>query len=521
VFVDRARRVRPNFSPNPDELRVVGGIVRRLDGIPLAIELAAGRLSTLGLGDLGTRLDRSLDLLGDGRTATLRHTIAWSYDLLPDHEQRLFRHLGVFPDGFDLATAENIAGDLTLPTDATGALAHLVDASMIDTTLDGVPRYRMLDTIRSYALDRLLAADELGAATERFLDWALHLAAWFERIIDTDDEPHADRAMRHEIANLRTAWRLFRNHRRLDDAVRMVVAFGDPCTWRDLTEVWDWALELAHDPDIDHHAEAAAVLGIAAGNAWSQGDLTHADHLARRGLDGRRPGAWRCRSALALVALSHGELDDAANHATEAAAVADRLDQSLGVAALARAYGGDLDAATRFNDRLAAVATSPTLRGFHRYVAGEIDSLAGRTDRAEQHYQQAIANSRASGATFVEAIASVGLVTARARAGRIAEALEGYQELVDYWARTGGWIQQWTTLRNLAQLLRTIGDQETAVYLETAADHAPDAPAETTRRDAPIGLTAERLASIIAEAANARRLDVIDVARRALDRHHR
>ena len=221
------------------------------------------------------------------------------------------------------------------------------------------------------------------------------------------------------------------------------------------------------------------MLGIAAGNAWSRGDLTHADHLARRGLDGRRPGAWRCRSALALVALSHGELDDAADHATEAAAVADRPDQSLGVAALARAYGGALDVATGLNDRLAAVATSPTLRGFHRYVAGEIDALAGRTDRAEQHYQQAIADSRVSGATFVEAIASVGLVTARASAGRIAEALDGYRDLVDYWARTGGWIQQWTTLRNLARLLHAIGDEETAVYLDAAADHAPDAPPDT------------------------------------------
>jgi predicted ATPase len=520
VFVDRARRVRPHFSPNDDELGVIGDIVRRLDGIPLAIELAAGRLSTLGVGDLRTRLDRSLDLLGDGRAATLRQTIAWSYDLLPDHEQRLFRHLGVFPDGFDLAAAETIAKDLALPADATGALAHLVDASMIDTTLDGTPRYRMLDTIRSYAHDRLLAADEYDVATDRFLDWALHLAAWFGRAIDTDDEPHADRAMRREIANLRSAWRLVRNLRRVDDAVRMVVAFGDASTWRDLTEVWDWALELADDPAIDNHAEADAVLGIAAGNAWSRGDLTYADHLARKGLDGRRPGAWRCRAALALVALSHGELEAAAVHATEAAAVADRPDQSLGVAALARAYGGDLDAATHFNERLAAVATSPTLRGFHRYVAGEIEALAGRADRAERHYQQAIGDSRVSGATFVEAIASVGLVTARASAGRIAEALDGYQDLIDYWARTGGWIQQWTTLRNLAQLLHAIGDEETAVYLDAAADHAPDAPPITRPRDAaPAGLPAERIASIIADADNASRLEVVDVARRALDRH--
>ena len=97
VFVDRARRVRPDFSPDPHDLGLVGDIVRRLDGMPLAIELAAGRLSTLDLADLHARLDRSLDLLGDGRTVTLRRTIEWSYDLLPDHEQRLFRHLARVP----------------------------------------------------------------------------------------------------------------------------------------------------------------------------------------------------------------------------------------------------------------------------------------------------------------------------------------------------------------------------------------------------------------------------------------
>jgi predicted ATPase len=99
VFLDRARRVRPGLAP---DLRVVADIVRRLDGLPLAIELAAGRLSTFSLTDLATRLDRALDLLGDragaeARHRTLRATVEWSYDLLGRDEQRLFRYLAVFP----------------------------------------------------------------------------------------------------------------------------------------------------------------------------------------------------------------------------------------------------------------------------------------------------------------------------------------------------------------------------------------------------------------------------------------
>ena len=281
-------------------------------------------------------------MLGGEDTVTLRRTIEWSYDLLPDHEQRLFRHLGVFPDGFDLGTAESIAADLGMPVDAAGALAHLVDASMVDATFGDVARYRMLDTIRSFAHDRLTAAFEDDAATERFLHWAVQLATWFEQTIDTADEPLADRLLRREIVNLRSAWRLIRGHHRLDDAVRMAVAFGDASSWRDLTEVWDWAQELADDDQIDDHPEAASVLGIAAASAWSRGDLDAAERLARRGLERRRIGAWRCHAALALVGLSRGDLKAAAASATQAAHDADRPDQSLGIGALAHAYDGDL-----------------------------------------------------------------------------------------------------------------------------------------------------------------------------------
>lgn len=114
MFLDRARRVRPGLAIGPEQLRLVAEVVRRLDGIPLAIELAAGRLSSFALPDLHRRLDRSLDLLGGGRRSadtrhrTLRTTVEWSYRLLEDDERRLFRQLSVFADGVDLATAERV-----------------------------------------------------------------------------------------------------------------------------------------------------------------------------------------------------------------------------------------------------------------------------------------------------------------------------------------------------------------------------------------------------------------------------
>lgn len=517
VFLDRARRVRPGFSPDADELALIGDIVRRLDGMPLAIELAAGRLSSLDVGDLHARLDGALDLLSDGHLA-LRRTLGWSYDLLPAEEQRLFRRLGVFPDGFDLATVETVGAALAVPHGAAGALAHLVDASMVEVAFSGQPRYRMLDTMRSFACDQLEVWGETEAATEQFVRWALDLVAWIDGAHAAGDAADADRRLRRELANLRAAWRICRDGNRLDDAVAIVLGLADTAGWRDLTEVWGWILELAEDAALENHDHAGLVLGNAAGCAWSRGELDRADRLVETGLR-LGGGDWSCLASAAMVALSRGELRLAVDLGKRAADLAERADQSLGVAALAAAYDGDREQAAALAARLAGSATSPTIASFSHYVAGEIEVIAGRSARAEEHYEQAIALSQATGATFVEGLASVGLLTLRTNQGSFDDALRGYRELVDYWDRTGGWIQQWTTLRNLARLLRLLHDEETALFLEGAARAAPDAPPEEPRGDEPrsSGDVGEPAATLTSRAVTSR-ARVLAVARQAIDR---
>ena len=470
----------------------------------------AGRLSSLDLGELHARLDRSLDLLGDG-SVTLRQTLEWSYDLLPEHEQRLFRYLGVFPDGFDLPTAEFAGAELDLRVDAAGALAHLVDASMVEATLGDTTRYSMLDTLRSFTRDLLETHGEGRAATELFVRWARDLAASVDRALATSHEAHADRRLRREVANLRAAWRVCREQHRLDDAVRLVVGLAEAAGWRDLTEVWEWALELADDPAIAAHADAGFVFGLAAGTAWSRGEIERADRLAQAGLQ-LGGGDWPCLAALAMIALSRGHLTDAIDLGASAADLAARPDQSLGIAALAAAYHGNLEQASAFADRLAAIATSPTIEGFSHYVAAEIDALAGSTDQAATHYGQAIMLTRQSGATFVDGVASVGLVSLRARVGQTSDALDAYWDLIDYWERTGGWIQQWTTLRNLARLLRTLDDTETPLFLEAAARSAPDAPVRNDGEENPDAgaVPDDRAAKLREEAATASRTRVLE-----------
>ena len=179
VFLDRAGRVRPGPPPTPEELRTIADIVHRLDGMPLAIELAAGRLSTFSLADLRSRLDRSLDLLGGGRPSgdarhrTLRATVEWSYQLLSEDEQRLFRHLSVFVDGVDLDTAERLGADLGLGSDPGSVLARLVDASMIEADFERrhpLPHARDAAGVRTGPAGR--GRRERDAATARMQRWA-------------------------------------------------------------------------------------------------------------------------------------------------------------------------------------------------------------------------------------------------------------------------------------------------------------------------------------------------------------
>ncbi|MGW7477934.1 BTAD domain-containing putative transcriptional regulator [Nonomuraea muscovyensis] len=519
LFLDRARRVRPGPPPTPAELRTVADIVRRLDGMPLAIELAAGRLSTFSLTDLCGRLDRSLDLLGGGtpsadtRHRTLRATIEWSYRLLDEDERRLFRHLSVFPDGVDLDTAERLAAGLGLRSDPGSALARLVDTSMIDARFEGGTRYRMLETLRAFGLDRLAAAGEDEAAAECVLRWAVELAGWINAAMATEREPEADAVLRRELPNLRAAWRLARRREEPDDAVAMVVALYEAIAYRDLVELRDWAEELAGDPALAAHPGAPAVLGAAAEAVYHRGDYRRADRLARAGLAKAAggPGSWHCLSVLSVADLARGAYGDVVEHSLAAADLAGPHRENLGIAALATAYAGDFGQARRLNDRGLAAAVSPTMRSWGAYVAGEIENAAGHSEPAERHYLSAIDLARASGATFLVGVATVGLLTVRATAGRVPEALGGYRDVIDYFARNGNWTHLWVTLRNLAGLLRRLGDDGPAALIDAAAGQAPDAPAVNPAHD--VAPRPHPATPVPGRAA------VLDVARQAIERN--
>ncbi|MDP9368914.1 MAG: NB-ARC domain-containing protein, partial [Chloroflexota bacterium] len=199
LFVARARAAKPDFALTEENGTIVAEVCRRLDGLPLAIELAAARIAHLPPAALLARLERRLPLLTGGardlpaRQRTIRNTIAWSHDLLVPEEQVLFRRLAVFVGGFTLAAAEAVAStsdDLGL--DVFNGVCSLADKSLLreEDGPGGEPRYLMLETIREFELEQLAAAGEEAAIRDRhaafFADLAAAIAPYLPWRADAD-----------------------------------------------------------------------------------------------------------------------------------------------------------------------------------------------------------------------------------------------------------------------------------------------------------------------------------------------
>jgi predicted ATPase len=184
LFATRAAQAAPGFELGADNADAVASLCHRLDGMPLAIELAAARVSVLTPAQIVERLDDSLDLLSAGtRTAltrqqTLRATLAWSFELLEAGEQVLLRRLAVFAGGFGLEAAEDVCGEDPLRrSEAVAVLGRLIDKSLVHVEEGSDERrYRLLETVRQYAAEHLKEAGERSAFERRHRDWYLALA---------------------------------------------------------------------------------------------------------------------------------------------------------------------------------------------------------------------------------------------------------------------------------------------------------------------------------------------------------
>jgi predicted ATPase len=240
LFVDRAKAVRPGFTLEPAVLPAVAEICNRLDGMPLALELAAARLRSMSPQEVAERLDDRFALFtGGNRTAmprhrTLRGVVEWSWDLLTDTEAELARKLSMFAGGITADSAVGVCAGPGLPAvDVPYLLASLVEKSLLEakTNADGSSRYRMLETVRAYGQEKLAEAGETEAAMSAFAAHFIRLVGENEPILRTRDQLGAMAKISAEHDNIGAVMRWGadrRDHELLADLV--------------LTMIWYWIM---------------------------------------------------------------------------------------------------------------------------------------------------------------------------------------------------------------------------------------------------------------------------------------
>ncbi|HEY3059594.1 MAG TPA: helix-turn-helix domain-containing protein, partial [Chloroflexota bacterium] len=456
LFVERATAARPGFAVTEYNAPAVAEVCRRLDGIPLAIELAAARVRVLTPEEIAARLDDRFRLLTHGhRTVSPRHqalraTIDWSYDLLTDSERRLFQQLAVFAGGFTLSAAETVCRGAGLA--AVEILAHvsrLVDRSLvISDPGDGTEptRYRLLETLRAYGLERLAERGELDQVRARHAAWITERAEHAERAFRG---PEQGRWLRwaeaeHDNARAALAWAL--EHEDAEVAVRLAAALS--WSWfvhQRWSEGLDWAQRALGVPVAGLTRERGVLLVQAIQLAVFRGDLAS----GRPSGDLRAVGHW-IEECLALGEM----LDD------------DELVQSAyGFAVMAREFGMQPEG---MPDVPLEEVIALSRRG--GYTWGECRGLealarralrAGDLDTAIARLNEAVQLARQTGDLFSLAMDLVALGDVERARGAHKRAGTRYEESLAHLAALGLGAQP-TLVHNLGYVALASGDSALA-----------------------------------------------------------
>ncbi|MBW3634202.1 MAG: tetratricopeptide repeat protein, partial [Chloroflexi bacterium] len=497
LFIDRARAVQSHFQLTEENAATVVAICRRLDGLPLAIELAASRIRLLSPNALLARLDSRLSLLTGGerdrpeRQQTLRATIAWSHDLLDPAERVLFRRLAVFVGGWTFEAAEAVVPgnglDSTLPV--LDGLEALHDASLIrrdesaHEDASAAPRFSMLQTIHEFATEQLAASGELAAMNEKhaslFLDLAVeaepHLTGpagvtWLERL----DADHG---------NLRSALEWLGSQGSAERLVRLAASL-----WRfwwirgHITQgrkQLDAALAIARSVKTPARAAALDGAGVLAETQGSYGEAEayHRESLALSQELDDTIGVARALGNLGVVALGRGDNDLAAMQLEQSLALArESSDRVLIATALNdlgnAAYGRDeLDRAEAlYKESLALRRQTGSVIEIARSLnnLGSVAFNRGDFDPASHFYQESLALYRDARDTWGAAGALINLGTAYHRQGDIPRGAAMLEESLSLFREVGDGRSAALAALNLADALRDSGDLKlaTAHYLD-------------------------------------------------------
>jgi predicted ATPase/DNA-binding SARP family transcriptional activator/Tfp pilus assembly protein PilF len=444
LFVERAVAANPEFAVTNDNAPAVAEICSRLEGLPLAIELAAARTRTLPPERLLERLERRLPLLTGGhrdlpvRHQTLRTTIDWSFDLLSPDEQRLFARLGTFAGGFELEAAERVCGaDLD-------DLTALVDQSLVRRGSGS--RLLMLETIREYALERLAERGEDADLRRRHAEYFADLAEAAEPELTGASQSDWLERLEADHDNIRAALGWVSGQADGELQLRLAAAVSRFWYVRGfLTEGRRW-LEVALAPDGYGRRPAlqAKAFRVASALAVMQGDYRAARELCENGLALYRslddvPGVARSLSNLGAILLAVGEPDEAAS----------TLDESL---AIARGLG---------EARLVALAANNR---------GDVALTQGDYARATTFFSESLELLRSLGDTSNVARSLYNLAAAALEEGRIEAAGELLGEGMALSRKVGDKEDVVWCLLGFAAVAARVGDASRATLLLAAAD---------------------------------------------------
>lgn len=483
LFAERAAAAAPGFVVSDVNVGVVADICRRLDGLPLGVELATARLRTMGVETLAVRLTQRIEMAGqaqrsgDGRHRTLHGLVAWSYDLLSDDEQLVFDQLSVFAGGFDLSAAEAVC---SLGDPDVSVLSHvsgLVDKSMIVLIDPTRPRYRVLEPLREFGHDRLSERGDLPDTQERHLDWFLGLAQAAAAGLDSPDESTWSDDLEREFDNFRVAHGTAVSRADPSRALSMVTCLSEFAIRRVQYEITTWAEASMVMPRVDGDPNLPQAIGLAAYGRFVKGDMERSIVLAERavkiGID--MPGGLAERVlGNALFYLERTE--EALNWMRSMLASARRSDEpgriahALYMLSVASTSTGDPIRGAMLAGEASQAAIrvgSPTASAQANYARGlALESVD--PDEAFEHLVRASDLAASAGNRWVQAFALTEVHWLRARRGEPLTALRGYADVIDLWYRGGDWANQWLSLRRVLAILISLQAFEPAAVLHGA-----------------------------------------------------
>jgi predicted ATPase len=372
LFVERAREVDAQFGLTDENAHVVAEICTRLDGLPLAIELAAARIKTISAEEILARITNRLDLLTEGpadlpeRQRTLRAAIDWDYELLSEAEQRIFRRLGVFSGGFSIPAAEAIIGTDEYPgAYILDTIESLEAKSLLEAegNAEPVDRYSMLRTLREYAFDKLASSDETSVVVDRHTAFFTELAEEAAPHLQQADQVEWLAVLEREHDNMRVALRWLADKGDAESELRLAAALAHFWEFRAHLSEGQQRLEEALARGEEASAPLRAVcLDLAGRLARGQGEFKRARQLAETSIRlfrelGDTNGLAGALKGLGIIAAERGDLASARSLYEESLALKREVGDPRGIAEALNNLGvvshgeGDLETAIEYYDQ--------------------------------------------------------------------------------------------------------------------------------------------------------------------------